>query len=356
MKKQNMNSTSENTLYSYTSGATESRAVAYWLFGVAFMVFSMVVLGGVTRLTHSGLSMVEWRPITGWLPPMSEALWQEVFAKYREFPEYIERNAGMTLTEFKSIFWLEFLHRLWGRIIGLAFFIPFVFFLVKSWVRGPLTAHMVALFVLGGLQGGLGWFMVKSGLVDRPDVSQYRLAAHLCLALLIFGYLIWVGLSVMTKPGSATIVPKAKYVSLGLVGLIFVTAFSGALVAGLDAGLTYNTFPLMDGELVPGGLLDMSPWYLNFFESILTVQFDHRVLAITTFVCVISMWIWAAKQDLSGNQKRAVNALLVMVVVQLSLGIATLLLVVPVTLGALHQAGAVILLGLSVWAAFSFRR
>lgn len=320
------------------------------------MVFAMVVLGGVTRLTESGLSMVEWRPVTGWLPPMSDSLWAETFAKYRQFPEYQEKNLGMTLAEFKGIFWLEFLHRLWGRVIGLAFFLPFIFFLVKGWIRGRLVGHMITLLVLGALQGGMGWFMVKSGLVDQPDVSQYRLAAHLCLALLIYGYLIWVALSLRANgPMSSTLTTGVKRGSLWLMGLIFITAFSGALVAGLDAGLTYNTFPLMDGSLVPRGLLSMSPWYLNFFESILTVQFDHRVLAITTFASVTLMWFSARKSSLSVNQSRAVNFLFAMVFVQVGLGITTLLLVVPVSLGALHQAGAVILLGCSVWTAHAFR-
>jgi len=342
-------------MFSSPPNDSARRAIIWWLYSVAFMVFVMVVLGGVTRLTQSGLSMVEWRPVTGWLPPMTEALWEETFTKYREFPEYREKNLGMTLAEFKGIFWLEFLHRLWGRVIGVAFFLPFVFFLVKGWVRGRLAGHMIALFVLGGLQGGMGWFMVKSGLVDRPDVSQYRLAAHLCLALLIYGYLIWVALSLQTPSSANTLTTAMKRASLGLTGLIFVTAFSGALVAGLDAGLTYNTFPLMDGDLIPDGLLGMDPWYLNFFESILTVQFDHRVLATLTFVSVVWMWLAAKKYTLSEGQGRAVNVLFVMAFVQVGLGIATLLLVVPVSLGALHQAGAVVLLGAAVWMTHAFR-
>jgi len=332
-----------------------NRAIAYWLFVVAFMVFVMVVLGGVTRLTHSGLSMVEWRPLTGWLPPMSDVVWEDIFAKYREFPEYRENNYGMTLTEFKGIFWLEFLHRLWGRVIGLAFFLPFVFFLLKGQIRGRLVGHMIALFVLGGLQGGLGWFMVKSGLVDRPDVSQYRLAAHLCLALVIYGYLIWVALALNKETEANNLPSWAGKIGLCLTALIFVTAFSGALVAGLDAGLVYNTFPLMDGELIPGGLLSMDPWYLNFFESIMTVQFTHRLMAITTFLAVGISWVLVSKRDLSTRQKGPINYLLAMVFIQAGLGIATLLMAVPVTLGALHQAGAVILLGLSVWTAYSLR-
>ena len=286
---------------------------------------------------------------------MTETLWEEAFAKYREFPEYREKNLGMTLTEFKGIFWLEFLHRLWGRVIGLAFFLPFVFFVAKGWVRGRLAVHTTALFVLGGLQGGMGWFMVKSGLVDQPDVSQYRLAAHLCLALLIYGYLIWVALSLQTSVSTNALTETMNRASLCLTGLIFITAFSGALVAGLDAGLTYNTFPLMDGDLIPDGLLDMDPWYLNFFESILTVQFDHRVLATLTFISVVLLWLAARKYSLSEGQGRAVNVLFAVVFVQVGLGIATLLLVVPVTLGALHQAGAVVLLGAAVWTTHAFR-
>lgn len=327
------------------------RIIAYWLLGVAFMVFAMVVLGGVTRLTHSGLSMVEWKPLTGWLPPMTTEAWEEMFAKYREFPEYKKKNPGMTLEEFKGIFWLEFLHRLWGRIIGLAFFLPFVFFLIKGWMRGAAAWHATALLVLGGLQGGMGWFMVKSGLVDRPDVSQYRLAAHLCLALFIYGYLIRVALGLLAAEKPKPVSGGLRRASRFLVGLIFVTAFSGALVAGLDAGLTYNTFPLMDGDLMPEGLLDMTPWYLNFFESIVTVQFDHRVLAITTLLCICATWWVARGRDLSNEQSRAFHFMAAMAVVQVGLGIATLLLVVPVSLGALHQAGAVVLLGLAVWAA-----
>jgi len=350
-----MTSASLNPLFSSPPNDSARRVIIWWLYCVAFMVFVMVVLGGVTRLTQSGLSMVEWRPVTGWLPPMTEALWEETFAKYQEFPEYREKNLGMTLAEFKGIFWLEFLHRLWGRVIGLAFFLPFVFFLVKGWVRGRLAGHMIALFVLGGLQGGMGWFMVKSGLVDRPDVSQYRLAAHLCLALLIYGYLIWVALSLRSPPSTNTLTTAMKRASLGLTGLIFITAFSGALVAGLDAGLTYNTFPLMDGDLIPDGLLDMDPWYLNFFESILTVQFDHRVLAVVTFASVVLMWRAARKQALSEWQRQAVNFLFAVVFVQVGLGIVTLLLGVPVSLGTLHQAGAVILLGGAVWTTHAFR-
>mgnify|MGYP005636218593 CR=1 FL=1 len=332
--------------------------VAVWLYAVAAMVFTMVVLGGLTRLTHSGLSMVEWRPVTGWLPPMDDAAWARVFEMYKGSPEYREVNADMTLAEFKGIFWLEFLHRLWGRLIGVAFAVPFAYFVVKGMVSRRLGLWLVGIFALGGLQGGLGWFMVKSGLVDQPDVSQYRLAAHLSLALLIYGLILWIAIGRRVGRRSEQVddighsIPSSaiRRTAAGLLGLISITIFSGALMAGLDAGLTYNTFPLMDGSLVPDGMMTMSPVYLNFFENITTVQFDHRVLAVSTFFAVLGFWWRLRGGKLPTPAYRAASAMAAMVVVQASLGIATLLLVVPIALGVLHQAGAVILLGTAVWA------
>jgi len=327
---------------------TRRHWIAVWLFVVAAMIFIIVVLGGLTRLTHSGLSMVEWKPVTGWLPPLTEAEWEETFAKYRQYPEYQEINKGMTLTEFKGIFWLEFIHRVWGRIIGIAFFVPFVFFIVKGWVSGPLVRHLGAIFILGGLQGGLGWFMVKSGLVDRPDVSQYRLAAHLCLALVIFAYVMWVGLR-LKFPDLDSVPGQFRRGANGLIALIFVTIFSGALVAGLDAGLVYNTFPLMDGDLIPEGLFDQTPLLANFFENIITVQFEHRVLAILTLILVLYYVFRLRQAEPAPSVRTAATALGAMAVVQVLLGITTLLLVVPVSVAAIHQAGAVFLLGFAVW-------
>ena len=328
----------------------QGRIIAWWLFAVAFMVFVMVVLGGLTRLTHSGLSMVEWRPITGWLPPFSDTEWMRVFEKYQSFPEFQKVNVDMTVTEFKGIFWLEFLHRLWGRLIGLAFFLPFVFFLTKGWIRGSQITTLLGLFVLGGMQGGMGWFMVKSGLVDRPDVSQYRLAAHLILAFIIYASLLWCGLNFWgAKQSKNKALLELRRLSWGLVTLVFITTFSGALVAGLDAGLSYNTFPLMDGDLIPDGLFEQSPAYINFFENPITVQFDHRVLAIISFCMVIYFWFLA--QSIVGNEAPMgpIHWLFAAVCGQVMLGISTLILVVPVTLGALHQAGALIVLSLAIW-------
>jgi len=325
--------------------------IAIWLFIVAAMIFIIVILGGATRLTHSGLSMVDWKPITGWLPPFAESEWQAVFERYKTSPEYREVNQDMSLAGFKGIFWLEFLHRLWGRIIGVAFFLPFAVFLIKGWVRGRLAGWLAGIFVLGGLQGGMGWFMVKSGLVDQPDVSQYRLAAHLCLALLIYALTLWVAIGLARQPNAngmnaAGGLAKA---AAGLLALISVTIFSGALVAGLDAGFSYNTFPLMDGDLVPDGLFEQVPYYLNFFENRITVQFEHRLLAEITLVCVLVFWWIARRRELSDMARQAIRAIAVMAVLQVILGIATLVLVVPLSLGVMHQGGAVVLLGITIW-------
>lgn len=336
--------------------SSQHRVVAFWLFGMAIMVFAMVILGGVTRLTDSGLSMVEWRPVTGWLPPLDDAEWRRIFENYRQTPEYLKINAGMTVAEFKGIFWLEFLHRLWGRMIGIAFFIPFVFFFIKGWVRGRCALSLFCLLLLGGLQGGMGWFMVKSGLVDRPDVSQYRLAAHLILAMIIYSWLIWCGLRYLNGPTRiAENVGRLRAFSRLLVGLVFATSFTGALVAGLDAGLSYNTFPLMDGELIPDGLLEMQPVYLNFFENHMTAQFDHRILAMFTFVMIVVFWVLACRKSLSSTCVRCVHGLMFVACAQVGLGITTLLLVVPLGFAAMHQAGAVLLLGFATAVAFAMQ-
>ena len=335
-----------------------NRLIAIWLFVCCAMIFAMVVLGGVTRLTHSGLSMVEWKPVTGLLPPLGEEEWRDVFEKYQEFPEYQKINAGMDLEKFKSIFWLEYVHRLWGRAIGAIFLLPFVFFLAKGWVGRTLSFHFVGIFILGGLQGILGWFMVKSGLVDRPDVSQYRLAAHLVAAFFLYGYIFWIALKLLIptpdalpSPTAATLRRLAKLI----VALTFFTVLSGAFVAGLDAGMAYNTFPLMEGHLVPEAMFDMSPWGINFFENIATVQFDHRVLAITTLIAIFLLWLRGRSWAVSGRGARALHALCIMALIQVGLGVSTLLLFVPVTLAVIHQAGALVLFTLALWTAYELR-
>lgn len=322
------------------------RIMGLWLLTICVMVFAMVVLGGFTRLTESGLSMTDWRPVTGWFPPMSDAAWQAHFDGYRLSPEYQKINRGMSLTEFKEIFWLEYLHRLWGRLIGVAFAVPFIVFAVKRWIDGRLLVRFGALFALGGFQGVIGWWMVKSGLVDHPDVSQYRLAVHLMTAVLILGVGLWFALDLLNSPreGAST---RMRRMSTLTTGLVFLTAFTGALVAGLNAGLIYNTFPLMMGEFYPSEGFQLTPWYLNFFEDIPTVQFDHRWLAITTFVIVGLTWLQARGAG-DAIRKRA-NLLILVATVQVALGISTLLMMVPIPLAAAHQAGAVVLFACSIW-------
>ncbi len=331
-------------------------AIAAWLFVVLAMLFVMVVLGGVTRLTQSGLSMVEWHPVTGWLPPTSEAAWRETFLNYQQFPEFRQLDFAMDLAQFKKIFWLEYVHRLWGRLIGVAFIVPFVYFLARRRVDWRLGAKLGALFVLGGLQGVLGWYMVKSGLVERPDVSQYRLSAHLGAALVIYGYMLWVALGILFPEPHAP--PGGRILwrsSLAVLALIFVTVLSGAFVAGTDAGFAYNTFPLMAGQWVPDGLFDLDPVFLNFFENITTIQFEHRLLAEVLFVVIAAFWIKARRAALTARARRAGRGLAAMAVVQIALGISTLLLVVPVALAAAHQAGALVLYTIAVWLVHELR-
>lgn len=329
-------------------GPTEkaTRVIALWLLTICAMVFAMVVLGGFTRLTESGLSMTDWRPVTGWLPPLNEAAWQAQFDGYRTSPEYLKINRGMSLDQFKEIFWLEYLHRLWGRLIGIVFAVPFCIFIFKRWISKPLMFRLLVLFALGGVQGGIGWWMVKSGLVDHPDVSQYRLAIHLMMAFLIMGLGLWFVLDLLCPERSA--VPRTLFrLSTLSLYLIFLTAFSGALVAGLNAGLIYNTFPLMLGEFYPSEGFQLSPWYLNFFEDIPTVQFDHRWLAISTFGIIILTWFAARTSD--ARTRNRSHAMLVAAVLQVTLGISTLLLMVPIPLAAAHQAGAVVLFACAIW-------
>ena len=334
-----------------TSRPQSERVIAVWLFVMCGLIFAMVLLGGVTRLTHSGLSMVEWRPLMGTLPPMSEAAWQEVFAKYRQFPEYQKINLGMTLAEFKRIFLFEYGHRVLGRAIGVAFVLPFLYFLIRRRLSWRLASKLVLMFILGGLQGLLGWYMVQSGLVDRPDVSAYRLTAHLGLAVAIYAYILWVAMSLWNAHPSRGVTSRSIRIAVPvLTGTIFLTILTGGFVAGNDAGLAYNTFPLMDGRFVPADIFRLEPWWRNFFENLPLVQLDHRLLALLSVIASLILWGASLRWPLSRGLRRAFNAWAAMVMVQLGLGIATLLLYVPVWLGALHQAGALLTFTMALWA------
>jgi len=334
-----------------------TRHIAWWLVICAAMVFFMVVLGGATRLTESGLSMVEWKPLTV-TPPLSDEAWTAEFEAYQHSPQFKKENSWMTVEDFKEIYWLEFLHRLWGRIIGLAFAVPFAWFLYRRAVDRDLGWKLGGLFVLGGAQGVLGWYMVASGLVDRPDVSQYRLAAHLMTAIILYGALIWVALDQFralrppaqhnTDSGFASLVLSVAFAVLLVMG-------SGAFVAGLDAGLIYNTFPLMDGALVPGELYPLQPWYKSAFEDIKTVQFNHRVLAIALLALITFTWLRARRVNLSVQARKLTLAMCGAAYAQAALGILTLLSVVALPLALAHQAVALILFTFALCLAHTVR-
>ena len=353
---------------STTLNNPDHKAIAIWLLACCATIFGMIILGGVTRLTGSGLSMVEWAPIMGILPPLNQAEWQETFLLYQQFPEYQIKNFNMSLSEFKSIFWFEYGHRLLGRSIGIIFLLPFLFFLFRGKIEKTLTPKLITMFVLGGLQGLMGWYMVKSGLVNDPHVSQYRLTAHLGLAVVIYAYMFWVALGLLypkTNDSSNNAGPKNPNHGIGrlsliITSIIIITILSGGFVAGTHAGFAFNTFPLMDGRLIPNGLFEQSPLWRNFFENIVTVQFDHRVLATLLFIVIPVFWFKAGKladrSELQPLARTGSHLLLVALALQITLGISTLLLVVPVALAAAHQAGAILLLTAAIFVSQQLHR
>lgn len=342
--------------YSPTWPATRNGAAArnlahvrIWLLAVAALVFLMVSVGGATRLTGSGLSITEWQPIMGTVPPLTDADWETAFAKYRQIPQYEHVNRGMSLQAFKAIFWWEWTHRFLGRLVGIAFLVPLLYFLAARQLPRTAMPKLVGLFALGGLQGFIGWYMVSSGLADRISVSQYRLALHLTLAIVILGALVWMALSLDDRRGAAAQACEHRVASAVLVGLVLLQTALGALVAGLKAGFSYNTWPLMDGQLVPGGLSVMQPWYVNLFENALTVQFNHRLVAYA--LVFAALWhVTSVLQDVAGQRIRLSACVLAgAIVAQAALGIATLLARVPLALGLAHQAGAATVFVVAVW-------
>lgn len=320
------------------------RQIAYWLIFVCVTVFIMLVIGGATRLTHSGLSMMTWDPLMGWIPPLSEAAWLESFAHYKKIPEFYELNPDMDLEGYKGIFLLEYVHRVWGRLIGLFFLLPFLYFLFAGKISKPLRPQLAFMFVLGGMQGVLGWYMVSSGF-DGPHVSQYRLTAHLMAAFAIFAYMFWVAIGLLYPRNEASLydVAPLRRVVGWLTILITITIAAGGFVAGLKAGFVYNTFPLMDGHFIPEGYILFEPFYRNFFDNMAAVQFNHRLLAEFVLLSVFAVWFYARKFELVGRARTAMNLLLLLGAIQFSLGVATLLLAVPVPLGVAHQGGAMLL-------------
>jgi cytochrome c oxidase assembly protein subunit 15 len=272
----------------------EPRVVATWLLVCATLVFVLIVVGGVTRLTHSGLSITEWQPLVGTLPPLSESQWNEAFGKYQTTPEYRQVNRGISIDAFKGIFWWEYIHRLLGRLVGLAFIVPLSWFAARGKLPSApgLAPKLFGIFLLGALQGALGWYMVQSGLVDDPRVSQLRLTAHLGLALLIFAAMFWTALTLLRPAGPAEVRIRPFFrAAVSLAALIFVMALSGGLVAGIRAGFAYNTFPLMNGYVVPPEIMLIRPWTMNFVNNMATIQFDHRLLA-WTLLALVPIWWW----------------------------------------------------------------
>jgi len=341
---------------SYTEAQTRNgdRAVAAWLLVCCALVFAIVVVGGITRLTHSGLSIVEWQPIVGALPPLDEAGWQETFGKYKQTPQYRLVNPGMSLDGFKSIFWWEYIHRLLGRLIGAAFLLPLLWFALRGRIARALAWKFAAIFGLGALQGALGWYMVQSGLVDNPRVSQFRLTAHLGIAFLIYAAMLWIVFDLLfTRAGPVS--RRLRRFAFALAALTFVMVLSGGLVAGTRAGLAYNTFPLMNGRFVPPEIFALEPWYLNFSNNISTVQFDHRLIAWLLAFLVPWFWLRVRREAAPRRARLAAELLLGALALQIALGIATLLLAVPVPLAAAHQAGALLVFSAALFSAHSLR-
>jgi heme a synthase len=364
------------------------RAVAHWLFACCGMIFVMVVLGGVTRLTQSGLSITDWQPVIGIVPPLSHAAWLAEFDRYKLIPQYRVLNAGMSLTDFQHIFMWEYVHRLWGRLIGVVYFVPLVWFIARRQVPRRLVLPLGGVFLLGAAQGVLGWYMVQSGLAHRVEVSQYRLVAHLALALAIYAVTLWIALGLLRDSAPKFVMPGAmpgihvdgrdthghdelggttarraeaqartwRRLAEALLALVALTICAGGFTAGLHAGLIDNTFPLMDGHFVPAGYARLQPLVRNWFANVEAVQFDHRLLAETTLIAVVALWIAGASAGLPRPAHLARHALLAAVLLQFSLGLSTLLFVVPIPLAAAHQAGAVLLLTAAIVFRHTLRR
>ena len=338
--------------------ASSPRAIVAWLLICCALVFAMVVVGGVTRLTRAGLSITEWQPIVGTLPPLSAGDWNDAFSRYQATPEFRDVNRDMTLGAFKHIFFWEYFHRLLGRAIGVAFLAPYLWFLVRRRIPRGYAWPLLGIFALGALQGGVGWLMVKSGLVDDPRVSQFRLTAHLGLAFAIFAAMLWTALSLAFPrrvDASLAGVRSARCFSFAVVALVYVMVLLGGFVAGIRAGFAYNTFPSMNGHVVPPEILMLAPWWKNFFWNMATVQFDHRAVGWVLALSVPLLWWRLRGRQLPQRARAGGSALLAMLALQLGLGIATLINAVPLPLAAMHQAGAVLVFALALNVAHALR-
>ncbi|MGQ0740807.1 MAG: COX15/CtaA family protein [Alphaproteobacteria bacterium] len=338
------------------SKSAHDKAVGVWLLVIAGLIAAMVVVGGLTRLTGSGLSITEWHPVTGVAPPLSDADWQAEFAKYQGTPRYELLNRGMGLASFKTIYWWEWTHRLLGRITGAAFLLPFIYFLWRRRIDRALVPRLIVIFLLGAAQGALGWWMVKSGLApSRVAVSQYRLALHLGLAVALFGFVLWTALEVrgVRRTSAATLASFRPWV-IALTVLVFIQILLGALVAGLDAGRAFDTWPTYSGAWIPPGLYDLSPWWLNHFENHALVHFQHRTVGY--IIAIFAVWLFFALRGAGADNPVRIAAVhvLAFTVLQVLLGILTVVLGMPLALAAAHQIVALALFGSAVWLVFAF--
>jgi len=332
------------------------KSIVIWLFSGCILIFCMVVIGGITRLTGSGLSITEWNVIMGAVPPLNDPQWNEAFEKYRQIPQFQKLNYHFTLDDFKKIFFWEYLHRLVGRLIGLVFLIPFFIFLLKGMLDKALIRKALLLFALGAFQGFLGWFMVKSGLTERTSVSHIRLAIHLVAAFITFGFTFWVALDLIYREEKPLVHAKINSLVQGLFALVLLQIIYGAFTAGLHAGKIANTFPTMDGQWIPAGMTALSPGYLNFFDNLLTVQFIHRCLAFLVVVMSFVVFVRVSNQQTAASQQNGIRFLLVVIGIQFLLGVSTLLSKVNVTLAVLHQAGAFFVFAASVFLLHRIRK
>ena len=335
----------------------DNKKVIYWLLLGCLLIFIMVIVGGITRLTHSGLSISNYKLISGTIPPMNEIEWQEAFNLYKQYPEYQKLNTHFSLQDFKDIYFWEWFHRVLGRFIGVVFILPFLFFLVTKELTKPTIKKSIVLLILGGFQGVLGWYMVKSGLVDNPDVSHYRLAAHLTTAFITFAYTFWVALDLIFPTKKQINTAFRNVIRIGLAVLI-VQIIYGAFVAGLDAGFIHNHWPMMsEGKFMHETVyIEQSPLYKNFIEGKSGVQFIHRMLAYVVVLFIVLIWNKSRKMRLTNYQTKAINALLIMVAIQFLLGILTIVLKVPVWLGVAHQVGAFFLLTIMTFTLHRFSK
>jgi len=332
----------------------ENIPVIVWLLSGCLLIFTMVIVGGITRLTGSGLSMVDWSLFAGSIPPINNQQWVETFELYKQFPEFQKQNYMFTLTEFKSIFFWEYIHRLLGRLIGLVFIIPFLYFLIKKRLSKKLILQCIVLLIMGASQGAIGWWMVKSGLVNNPDVSHFRLATHLITAFLTFSYTFWVALSLIYPNKSHQNITLHKLSCL-LIIVVVIQIIYGAFVAGLDAGKVYNSWPKMNNDWIAESVYSMTPFWSNFVNGIAGVQFIHRTFAFVVLGLIIYIFYQSRKIQLIQIEKNAINFLLITIFFQMVLGIITLVMSVPIWLGVIHQLGAFILLGSTVFSIFIFK-